>query len=114
MEGGGIPVLCCAERRMASRIHNRINTNGIVIITAGSSVPVGAGAGNGVGTKALRGAHRRLSKKLNGNGVFAGRRVVVCNAAAVSTRVDPKQRIVITGQGICSAFGNDVDVFYEQ
>eukprot|EP00959_Pyramimonas_sp_CCMP1952_P240079 5017083-Pyramimonas_sp.AAC.2 len=27
---------------------------------------------------------------------------------------DPSQRIVITGMGICSVFGNDVDTFYDK
>ena len=35
-------------------------------------------------------------------------------ALAVLARTDPKQRIVITGQGIVSAFGNDVDTFYDK
>lgn len=26
---------------------------------------------------------------------------------------DPSQRVVITGMGICSVFGNDVDTFYD-
>jgi 3-oxoacyl-[acyl-carrier-protein] synthase II len=26
---------------------------------------------------------------------------------------DPKKRVVITGMGLCSCFGNDVDVFYD-
>ena len=43
-----------------------------------------------------------------------GRRRSVLAAAAASSRTDPKQRIVITGQGIVSAFGNDVDVFYDK
>ena len=33
--------------------------------------------------------------------------------AAAQTR-DPKQRIVITGMGLCSVFGNDVDTYYDQ
>jgi 3-oxoacyl-[acyl-carrier-protein] synthase II len=27
---------------------------------------------------------------------------------------DPKQRVVITGIGCCSVFGNDPDVFYQK
>ncbi len=33
--------------------------------------------------------------------------------AAAATR-DPKQRIVITGIGICSVHGNDPDAFYSK
>ncbi len=42
------------------------------------------------------------------------------NAAAAATEAapkretDPKKRVVITGMGLCSVFGNDVDVFYEK
>lgn len=35
-------------------------------------------------------------------------------AAAPSRETDPKKRIVITGMGLCSVFGNDVDVFYDK
>ncbi len=35
---------------------------------------------------------------------------IVCKAA---TR-DPTQRIVITGMGVASCFGNDVDTFYDR
>lgn len=36
---------------------------------------------------------------------------LTCQAAGVS---NPSQRVVITGQGIASCFGNDVDTFYEK
>ena len=46
---------------------------------------------------------------------------VTARAARVSTVVramaretDPKKRIVITGMGLCSVFGNDYDVFYDK
>ena len=42
----------------------------------------------------------------------ASARVVKVNAMARET--DPKKRIVITGMGICSVFGNDYDVFYDK
>ena len=35
--------------------------------------------------------------------------VVVCRAER-----DPSKRIVVTGMGICSAFGNDPAVFYDK
>lgn len=38
--------------------------------------------------------------------------VLTCQAAA--TPSNPSQRVVITGQGIASCFGNDVDTFYEK
>ena len=38
--------------------------------------------------------------------------VLTCQAAA--THSNASQRIVITGQGIASCFGNDVDTFYEK
>eukprot|EP00208_Stichococcus_sp_RCC1054_P007010 CAMPEP_0206135702 /NCGR_PEP_ID=MMETSP1473-20131121/976_1 /ASSEMBLY_ACC=CAM_ASM_001109 /TAXON_ID=1461547 /ORGANISM="Stichococcus sp, Strain RCC1054" /LENGTH=462 /DNA_ID=CAMNT_0053527743 /DNA_START=191 /DNA_END=1579 /DNA_ORIENTATION=+ len=41
----------------------------------------------------------------------AHRRSHVCKAAATSK--DPSQRIVITGQGVASCFGNDVETFYD-
>jgi 3-oxoacyl-[acyl-carrier-protein] synthase II len=33
---------------------------------------------------------------------------------APSRETDPKKRVVITGMGLCSVFGNDVDVFYDK
>ena len=46
---------------------------------------------------------------------------VTARAARISTVVramaretDPKKRIVITGMGLCSVFGNDYDVFYDK
>lgn len=33
--------------------------------------------------------------------------------AALQKR-DPKQRIVVTGMGVCSVFGNDVNTFYDK
>lgn len=41
---------------------------------------------------------------------FAGQAVVV--RAAVTA--DPSKRVVITGQGIASCFGNDVNTFYDK
>ena len=35
-------------------------------------------------------------------------------AAAVTPRTDPSQRIVVTGMGIASCFGNDVNTFYDK
>ena len=72
----------------------------------------GAGRGSGFVSGSGRGATsgvlscsvvRRCRRKARG-GV----------ALAVVARTDPKQRIVITGQGIVSAFGNDVETFYEK
>lgn len=34
--------------------------------------------------------------------------------AGVSKRTDPKQRIVITGMGVVSVFGNDPDTYYDK
>lgn len=42
-----------------------------------------------------------------------GRRSLVVRAA-VARETDPKKRIVITGMGLCSVFGNDPDTFYEK
>lgn len=37
----------------------------------------------------------------------------LCPVLAVKRDVsDPKNRVVITGQGLASVFGNDVDTFY--
>jgi 3-oxoacyl-[acyl-carrier-protein] synthase II len=35
-------------------------------------------------------------------------------AAAAGPRTDPSQRVVITGMGVVSCFGNDVDAFYNE
>lgn len=35
-------------------------------------------------------------------------------AAAVTPRTDPSQRIVVTGMGIASCFGNDIGTFYDK
>ena len=45
--------------------------------------------------------------------VSHGRRSLVVRAA-VARETDPKKRIVITGMGLCSVFGNDPDTFYEK
>lgn len=34
--------------------------------------------------------------------------------AAAATARDPSKRIVITGIGACTVFGNDVDTFYNK
>lgn len=41
-------------------------------------------------------------------------RSVAVRAAAVTPRTDPSQRIVVTGMGIASCFGNDVNTFYDK
>ena len=33
---------------------------------------------------------------------------------AMARETDPKKRIVVTGMGLCSVFGNDYDVFYDK
>ena len=45
--------------------------------------------------------------------VAHGRRSLVVRAA-VARETDPKKRIVITGMGLCSVFGNDPDTFYDK
>eukprot|EP00889_Picochlorum_renovo_P008888 jgi/Picre1/35918/NNA_003375.t1 len=40
-----------------------------------------------------------------------GRKVCVVRAAA---QADPKKRVVVTGMGIASVFGNDYDTYYNQ
>ena len=42
-----------------------------------------------------------------------GRRSLAVRAA-VKRETDPKKRIVITGMGLASVFGNDPDVFYDK
>ena len=42
-----------------------------------------------------------------------GRRSLVVRAS-VTREKDPKKRIVITGMGLASVFGNDPDVFYDK
>lgn len=35
-------------------------------------------------------------------------------ASAPKRELDPKKRVVVTGMGVVSVFGNDVDTFYEK
>ena len=47
----------------------------------------------------------------------SGRNVVLTRAMVASApkrEKDPKKRVVITGMGLVSVFGNDVDTFYEK
>jgi len=39
---------------------------------------------------------------------------VRCAVSAPKRETDPKKRVVITGMGLVSVFGNDVDVFYDK
>ena len=45
------------------------------------------------------------------------KRIVSVRAAATTAapkrETDPEKRVVITGMGVCSCFGNDVDTFYD-
>ena len=45
------------------------------------------------------------------------KRIVSVRAAAPTAapkrETDPEKRVVITGMGVCSCFGNDVDTFYD-
>lgn len=41
-------------------------------------------------------------------------RAAVSTTAAPKRETDPKKRVVITGMGLVSVFGNDVDKYYEQ
>lgn len=59
----------------------------------------------------LRGARVAADKGCGARPVARGSRLVV--RAAVSRETDPKKRIVITGMGIASVFGNDPDTFYD-
>lgn len=34
--------------------------------------------------------------------------------ATTAAETDPKKRIVVTGMGVVSCFGNDVDTFYDR
>ncbi|GMH38244.1 hypothetical protein BSKO_06128 [Bryopsis sp. KO-2023] len=43
----------------------------------------------------------------------SGRQRGVLRVSAAATK-DPKKRIVVTGWGVCSVFGNDVDEFYDK
>lgn len=42
------------------------------------------------------------------------RAVISAVAAAPKRETDPKKRVVITGMGLVSVFGNDVDTYYEK
>eukprot|EP00850_Spirogloea_muscicola_P014591 SM000106S13939 [mRNA] locus=s106:66971:70028:- [translate_table: standard] len=47
-----------------------------------------------------------------GVGQQGAARAAVAGVAAPQRETDPKKRIVITGMGLCSCFGNDVDAYY--
>lgn len=42
------------------------------------------------------------------------RAVSTSNVSAPKRETDPKKRIVVTGMGLVSIFGNDIDVFYDK
>ena len=42
------------------------------------------------------------------------RRQVIASATALKREKDPKKRVVITGMGLVSVFGNDVDTYYDR
>lgn len=44
----------------------------------------------------------------------AGRSSAFVVRAKVQRETDPKKRIVITGEGVCSVFGNDPKLFYDK
>ncbi|KAJ9565470.1 hypothetical protein OSB04_001436 [Centaurea solstitialis] len=48
------------------------------------------------------------------NVVTTTRRRAVISAAAPKREKDPKKRVVITGMGLVSVFGNDVDAYYDK
>mmetsp|Transcript_26777 Transcript_26777/g.44894 ORF Transcript_26777/g.44894 Transcript_26777/m.44894 type:complete len:470 (+) Transcript_26777:102-1511(+) len=56
------------------------------------------------GHRAVLASHPRVS-------TVASKRILRVTAMAAK---DPSQRIVITGMGICSVFGNNVDTFYDK
>jgi 3-oxoacyl-[acyl-carrier-protein] synthase II len=43
-----------------------------------------------------------------------GARAIVAIVSTLKREIDPKKRVVITGMGLVSIFGNDVDMFYEK
>ncbi|CAL5213812.1 unnamed protein product [Lathyrus oleraceus] len=61
---------------------------------------------------------RRKSPNVAGKTKLASKRVSVVAAAATTAapqrQKDPKKRVVITGMGLASVFGNDVDGYYEK
>ena len=40
--------------------------------------------------------------------------MTMVRAAATAAETDPKKRVVVTGMGVVSCFGNDVDTFYDR
>ncbi|KAL4516104.1 hypothetical protein Ndes2526B_g00811 [Nannochloris sp. 'desiccata'] len=50
----------------------------------------------------------------NGMNTHRTGRVSVTTQAVKRDPKDPKNRVVITGMGVCSVFGNDPEVFYEK
>ena len=58
-------------------------------------------------------ANRRpLSRRSTASAPAARRGAVAVRAMARET--DPKKRIVVTGMGLCSVFGNDYEKFYDK
>mmetsp|Transcript_3708 Transcript_3708/g.8901 ORF Transcript_3708/g.8901 Transcript_3708/m.8901 type:complete len:473 (+) Transcript_3708:73-1491(+) len=46
--------------------------------------------------------------------ITTGRKARVMVVTAMARETDPKKRIVITGMGVCSVFGNDYNTFYDK
>ncbi|GLJ39947.1 hypothetical protein SUGI_0817070 [Cryptomeria japonica] len=63
----------------------------------------------------LCGNRTRKPKKLHHAGHMAGIRAGLSTTVSAPKREeDPKKRVVITGMGLVSVFGNDVDAYYEK
>jgi 3-oxoacyl-[acyl-carrier-protein] synthase II len=59
-------------------------------------------------------APRRVTSRVSSSRVTARATRVATVTRAMARETDPKKRIVVTGMGLCSVFGNDYDVFYDK
>jgi 3-oxoacyl-[acyl-carrier-protein] synthase II len=59
-------------------------------------------------------APRRVTSRVSFSRVTARATRVATVTRAMARETDPKKRIVVTGMGLCSVFGNDYDVFYDK
>ncbi|KAG5563482.1 hypothetical protein RHGRI_006045 [Rhododendron griersonianum] len=72
---------------------------------------------NGVSVLQFNGIRAVENKQVGSAGCSKFRRIKAMSSPTVSApkrETDPKKRIVITGMGVVSVFGNDIDTFYNK
>ncbi|GBG78074.1 hypothetical protein CBR_g26011 [Chara braunii] len=57
-------------------------------------------------------SHAAAARRRRGGTAAAGGMAMATGSSSPEREKDSKQRVVITGMGLCSTFGNDVDTFY--